>query len=91
MPGVAGMAAIMKDFSDALKKPHPAFNLPEEKHAGVGGDFAAVKVDFKLFSLEVFKKKPFGGMMNFVQSCFLLHCLKTYYKSIRYEEKQLFL
>ena len=72
MPGVAGMAAIMKDFSDAGEKPHPAFDLPEEKHSGVGGDFAAVKVDFEFFSLEGFKKKPFGGMMNFVQSCFLL-------------------
>jgi hypothetical protein len=30
-------------------------------------------------------------MMHFVQSCFLLHCVKTYYKSIRYEGKQLFL
>jgi hypothetical protein len=91
MPGVAGMTAIVKNLGHAVKKPHPAFDLPEEKHSGVGGDFAAVKVDFEFFSLEVFKKKPFGGMMNFVQSCFLLHFVKTYCKSIRYEGKQLFL
>jgi hypothetical protein len=91
MPGVSGMAAIMKDLGDAVKNPHPALDLPEEKNAAVGGDFAAVKVDFELFSLEVFKKKPFGGMMNFVQSCFLLRMFKTYCKSIRYEGKQLFL
>ena len=70
------MAAIMKDLGDAVKKPDPAFDLPEEKHTGVGGDFAARKIDLELFPLEVFKKKPIGGMMNFVQSCFLLVCPK---------------
>lgn len=91
MRGVAGMTAVMKDLSDTLEKPHPAFDLPEKKKPGVGGDFAAVKVDFELFLLEVFKKKAFGGMMNFVQSCFLLHFVKTYCKSMRYEGEQLFL
>lgn len=89
------MAAVMKDLSDTVKKPHLAFDFPEKKHPGVGGDFApsksTLKVDFELFLLEVFKKKPFGGMMNIVQSCFLLHFFKIYCKSIRYEGKQLFL
>ncbi|OGD20062.1 MAG: hypothetical protein A2W03_00075 [Candidatus Aminicenantes bacterium RBG_16_63_16] len=63
------MVAIMKDLGDAVKKPQPTLHLPEEKQT-------AVEVDLELFALEVFKKKPFGGLMNFVQSCFLLVCSK---------------
>jgi len=47
--GVAGVAAIMKDLSDTVKKPHPAFNLAEEKHSAIGGDLTAVKIDLKPF------------------------------------------
>jgi len=91
MLGIAGMTAIVKNLGHTLEQPHAAFDLPKEKHSRVGRDLAAVEVDFDLFSLDVFKKKSFRGMMNFVQSCFLLHCSKTYCKSIRYEGKQLFL
>jgi len=66
MPGIAGMAAIVQNLGDAVEKLQAAFNFPKEEHAGVGRDFAARKVEFELFFLEVFKKKPFGGMMNFV-------------------------
>jgi hypothetical protein len=76
------MTAIVKNLGNAVKKPHASLDLPEKKHSGVRRDLAALKVGFDLFSLEVFKKKEFGGMMNFVQ---------TFCKSIRYEGKQLFL
>jgi len=75
MLGAAGMTAIMKDFSDTARKPHPAFDLPEKKHPRLGGDFAAIEVDLEIFFLEVFNKKASGGMMNFVQSSFLFHVL----------------
>jgi hypothetical protein len=91
MPGIAGMTAIVKNLGNAVKKPHASLDLPEKKHSGVRRDLAALKVSFDLFSLEVFKKKAFGGMMNFVQSSFLLHLVETYCKSIGYEGKQLFL
>jgi hypothetical protein len=91
MPGITGMTAIMKNFGHTVEKLQATFDFPQQEHAGVGGDFAAVEVDFELFPADVFKKKPFGGMMNFVQSCFLLRLVKTYCKSMRYEGKQLFL
>ena len=76
MPRIAGMTTIMKKLGDAVEELHPAFDLPEEKHSSVGRNLAAVKIDFDLFSPDIFKKKSFGGMMYFVQSCSSFNCPK---------------
>lgn len=57
MPDVTGMAAVVKDLSHTVKKPHPALDFPKEEHAGVGRDLAAVKVDFELFFLGCLQKE----------------------------------
>ena len=57
MPGVTGMAAVVNDLSDTVKKSHPAFDLAQEKHSACGRRFTAVKVDFELFCLRSSKRK----------------------------------
>jgi len=70
MAGIAGMTAVADDLGDPANKAKVAFDFPEEKNAGVGGDLTAVKIGLDLFSPDIFKKKAFGAKI--IHGCFLL-------------------
>jgi hypothetical protein len=75
----------MKDLSDTVKRPYPAVQPRGEKALSHRRTFHRRQNRIGAFSLGGLQKEIFCGMMNFVQSCFVLPCVATYSKSIRYE------
>jgi len=72
MTGIAGMPAVADNLGHPANETQAAFDFPQQKNAGVGSDLAAVEGNFDFFSLDIFKKKPFGAKM--IHGCFLLPC-----------------
>ena len=91
MFNISGMSAIPKHLGHPVKKTHLSFHLTQEKEPGIRADFSPLEVCFDFFSTNIFKKKQLFCIIIFVQGCFLLIFTLTYYKTIRYEGKQLFL
>lgn len=87
---ISGMSTIPKHLGYPVKKPHLSLYFTQEKKPVIRADFAPLEVCLHLFSINIFKKKQLFGIMILFQSCFLLYNVLTYYKTIRYEEKQLF-
>jgi len=83
------MAPVSQGISHFTDQTYPLFNLPEEKKSGIGADLSTVEVSFNFFARNAFKKKQLFGTI--FHGCFLVFFVLTYYISIRYERKQLFL
>ena len=88
---ISGMSAIPQNLSYPADKPYLSLYFTQENKPSIRTDFTPLEVCFHFFSTNIFKKKQLFGMIIFVQGCFLLIFTLTYYKTIRYERKQLFL
>jgi hypothetical protein len=89
MSDITGVAPVPQGLSHFPDKPYPIFNLPEEQKPGIGTDLTAIKIGLNFFIGNAFKKEELFGTI--FHGCFLFLLLLTYYISIRYEGKQLFL
>jgi hypothetical protein len=83
MAGITGMTAVADNLGDPANEIRAAFDFPQQKYAGVGGDLTAVKVGLDFFSLDIFKKKAFG--VTILHGCFLLpvHCKRIVDQYVR--------
>jgi hypothetical protein len=86
---ITGMPPVLQGISHFADQTYPAFNLPEEKNSCIGADLTAIKISFNFFVGNTFKKEQLFGTI--FHGCFLFFLALTYYISIRYEGKQLFL
>jgi len=86
---ITGMTPVSQGISHFTDQTYPLFNLPQEKHSSIGADLSAVEISFNFFSRNTFKKEQLFGTI--FHGCFLVFFVLTYYISIRYERKQLFL
>jgi hypothetical protein len=86
---ITGMATVMQRVDHFANKSHPVLHLAEEKKPRVGTDLPAGKIRFNFFMGNVFEKEQLFGTI--FHGCFLFFFMQTYYISIRYEGKQLFL
>jgi len=83
------MAPVLQGISHFSDQTYPVFNLTKEKDSGIGADFTAIEISFNFFVGNAFKKEQLFGTI--FHGCFLFFLFLTYYISIRYEGKQLFL
>jgi hypothetical protein len=86
---ITGVAPVPQRISHFADQTYPVFNLPEEKKTGIGTDLSTVEISFNFFVEKAFKKQELFGTI--FHGCFLFFLALTYYISIRYEGKQLFL
>jgi hypothetical protein len=86
---ITGVAAITNNISYFADDPNPVFNFPEEKKSGIGTDLAAIEIGLNFLIGNPFKKEQLCSTI--FHGCFLFFMAITYYISIRYEGKQLFL
>jgi hypothetical protein len=86
---IAGVAPVPQRISHFADQTYPVFNLSEEKKTGIGTNLAAIEIGLDFFVGNPFKKEELFGTI--FHGCFLFFLLLTYYISIRYEGKQLFL
>jgi hypothetical protein len=89
MFNITGMTPVPKRISHFADQSYPGLNLPEEKKPGIGTDLSTIEIGFNFFIGKAFKKEELFGTI--FHGCFLFFLLLTYYISIRYEGKQLFL